>query len=225
MTISRIQIYGERCSGTNYIESLIKLNYDIEISYSYGWKHWMIDYSNLKMNDNTLFLVVVRNPYDQLRSLYYQPHHAPHHYKLSMNEFLRKKWLSYDGPTAHWFSDDENERFAIAKPEYIVEEEENVCILRNKKNKNFIDLEKHVENYVLINYEDLLFDYTQIGNLAKFGLRKKLPTFVPVELYKGDHNEKYTTKDYPILSIEDIIFINKSLDWELENLLGYQMSF
>ena len=39
--ISKVQIYGERCSGTNYLESLIKLNFNVEITWLYGWKHFL----------------------------------------------------------------------------------------------------------------------------------------------------------------------------------------
>ena len=30
---SKIQLYGERCSGTNYLENLINLNFDIESTF------------------------------------------------------------------------------------------------------------------------------------------------------------------------------------------------
>lgn len=33
MIIKYITIYGERCSGTNYLEELINLNFDVEITW------------------------------------------------------------------------------------------------------------------------------------------------------------------------------------------------
>ena len=34
-------IYGERCSGTNYLQNLIDINFsDVKITYKYGWKHF-----------------------------------------------------------------------------------------------------------------------------------------------------------------------------------------
>ena len=38
--IKYLTIYGERCSGTNYLENLIKINFDVEVKFDYGWKHF-----------------------------------------------------------------------------------------------------------------------------------------------------------------------------------------
>jgi hypothetical protein len=108
-------------------------------------KHWYIDFTKLSNNntDNTLFIVIVRNPYDQLRSLSLQPHHAPFHFEIGLSNFLRKKWLSYDlESTTNWLTPDS---WWLALPEYLIESEKNVCVLRNKKNKNFLGLQNKVK--------------------------------------------------------------------------------
>lgn len=33
--IKYFTIYGERCSGTNYLEQIIKLNFDVEVTWKY----------------------------------------------------------------------------------------------------------------------------------------------------------------------------------------------
>ena len=38
--IKKVTIYGERCSGTNYLEELIVSNFDVKITWEYGWKHF-----------------------------------------------------------------------------------------------------------------------------------------------------------------------------------------
>ena len=38
--LKKVTIYGERCSGTNYLENLLLLNFDIEIVWDYGSKHF-----------------------------------------------------------------------------------------------------------------------------------------------------------------------------------------
>jgi hypothetical protein len=39
--ITNIVIFGERCTGTNYLENIIKINFDIEFyKFKYGFKHF-----------------------------------------------------------------------------------------------------------------------------------------------------------------------------------------
>ena len=36
--ITQFTIFGERCSGTNYLEECILNNFDINVTWKYGWK-------------------------------------------------------------------------------------------------------------------------------------------------------------------------------------------
>ena len=38
--LKKYTIYGERCSGTNYLENIININFDVKITWEYGWKHF-----------------------------------------------------------------------------------------------------------------------------------------------------------------------------------------
>ena len=38
--LRKYAIYGERCSGTNYLENIININFDVKITWEYGWKHF-----------------------------------------------------------------------------------------------------------------------------------------------------------------------------------------
>lgn len=42
--ICKYTIYGERSSGTNYLENLITLNFDVTLTWKYGWKHFFLDF-------------------------------------------------------------------------------------------------------------------------------------------------------------------------------------
>jgi hypothetical protein len=89
--ISKFTILGERCSGTNYLEQLILKNFNIDITWEFGWKHAFThkNYpSNVKNNPNVLCLCIVRNPYDWIMSLWNQPHHIPYEYRNDFNRFL-----------------------------------------------------------------------------------------------------------------------------------------
>lgn len=39
--ITKCTIYGERCSGTNYLQNIITENFDVTITWEYGWKHFL----------------------------------------------------------------------------------------------------------------------------------------------------------------------------------------
>ena len=67
-------IYGERCSGTNYLKNIIDTNFDIEFTQKFGFKHFF-GFSDLTNTDDILFIGIVRNPYDYLNSLYFDQHH------------------------------------------------------------------------------------------------------------------------------------------------------
>ena len=45
--IKKVTIYGERCSETNYLEQLLINNFDIDITWKYGWKHFFGFHKNL----------------------------------------------------------------------------------------------------------------------------------------------------------------------------------
>ena len=38
--LKKFTIYGERCSGTNYLEKIINLNFDVNVTWEFGWKHF-----------------------------------------------------------------------------------------------------------------------------------------------------------------------------------------
>ena len=215
------QIYGERCSGTNYVEKLITENFNLVLIEG-THKHWYVnDYS--KLRGDTLVIVVVRNPYSFLSSLHLQPHHAPLHYGLSFSEFIRKEWVSYDSPDILplWFEEDMSIRETIAKPEWIVESEANVCRLRSSKLRNFLELEHHADNFCLLKYEELLLDRNNIRVLKKWGVTQRWNEIKPIVTYKGLGYKVYEPTKYDDIAVDDLQFINDNLDWELENKVGY----
>ena len=57
--INNITIYGERCSGTNYLEQLIINNFNCSVTYNYGWKHFFGMHS-LDDSDDTLFICITK---------------------------------------------------------------------------------------------------------------------------------------------------------------------
>jgi hypothetical protein len=77
--LTHYTILGERHSGTKLVEKIIKFNTNLLYDNQYGWKHGF-GFHNPELfinNTSTLFLCLVRNPYDWLLSFFKEPHHVP----------------------------------------------------------------------------------------------------------------------------------------------------
>lgn len=88
----RLTVFGERHSGTNFLEEVISQNLDVEVCFPHGWKHWWLnDSATIKQGlqgDPTLAVVIIiRNPIAWLLSMHTRPFHATGA-SLSFNGFL-----------------------------------------------------------------------------------------------------------------------------------------
>lgn len=228
-----VQIFGERCSGTNYIERLVRSNFDIQITSDYGFKHWFVpDVSPrsapnittdleqrrpLSDSSDTLFLFVFRNPYDWLRSCFGKPHHSHGSSFKDFGEFLRCKWTSGDTVQrcAYWRKDPQYGY-------YWIEEADSILHLRKLKISHFFEIQKLVNSYAVIRYEDYLRDPQEILNLAQgFHIAHK-EEIVDIKSYKGKGEETFSRSTYLPFSFEDFSYINETLDWSLEASIGYR---
>ena len=215
--MNRFTILGERCAGTNFLENIIKENFDLEITWDYGYKHFFghSDYSN---SDTTIFIGIVRDPIQWLCSFYKNPYHLPKNNTKNWNSFLTKEISSY------W---DKN------IPGNVEELMSDRNILTGKRYKNIFELRKikcnflletmpeKVNNYILIKYEDLINEYSKTLEVIarNFNLTPKYVNFKNVNTYKKSQN-KYVPKIHELpVRLKD--FVLKSLDKEVENKLGY----
>lgn len=236
--IRHVQIFGERCSGTNYLESLVRENFvDATITKDFGGKHWFIrgheprsranETTDLQCvrplddNDDTLFLVIVRNPYNWLRSIQTTPYHAWTHDSLPLNEFLRKPWVSSEvaavNPT--WTERDDGY--------YFIEEAASVLELRTLKLRHFHGLSEVVQNAVMIRYEDLAADHRLLARIAdRFEISLTDGPLRNVDTYFGGEDEATFNggRTYEPIADADLDHINRHLDWDVESLAGYSPS-
>lgn len=197
--IKYFTIYGERCSGTNYLENLIKQNFDIEITWKHGNKHFFGQNLHFMNSDNTLFICIVRDIYKWINSFFRELHHHPLRYSNidennKINKFLNDEWFSIndmDNNYKGW-----NKELMIDRNIFTGQRYKNIFELRHIKNKFIIDiLPKLVKNYILIRYEDLVLDFENTMNLIKSkGLKVKDNIEFPINIKKYK-NEKYYFKD------------------------------
>lgn len=65
--IKKFCVFGERCSGTTYLEMLIESNFNLERTDEFGLKHlWLL--TNFSNSDTTLFIGIERELLDWLDS-------------------------------------------------------------------------------------------------------------------------------------------------------------
>lgn len=213
--MKKIQIYGERCSGTNYLEDLINQNCDAIVTSEYGHKHMFNMMAKRKSpDDKAVYVFMYRNPYDWLRSLHMNPHHtSPEYWNLSFADFIRKKpWICdvYEGPGFVKEYDGVIERY-----------DGNVIDLRNNKNSILADM--WMTGYSTnIKYEDVRSNPE--GTLAALCTTLEIPMkglFQSVYTTRKEEDGTYKRKVYMKISKNDLDYINTHLDWMHETRIGY----
>lgn len=212
-------VMGERCSGTNFLENAILKNFEIELIWHYGYKHFFgfYNFKNknpiIKDDDDVLFLAIIREPVSWIDSLFNKKHHIPIENRNDIHKFLNNEFYSID--------DNENE---------IMEDRnyrngkryKNIFEMRYFKNHYLIQHKKRVKNFLLIRYEDLKNNYEGILKFIeeKYKLKRKSKVFIKINSYKGLGNKIYQEK--PIKFNNEIIKLIKSkLNIKQEKSLGY----
>ena len=210
-------IYGERCSGTNFLEKAIEENFDLKITWDYDFKHWFghHQFKNNEKEDETLFLGIIRNPINWIDSFFKKPYHLPLSNKKNIKNFLFNECCSFDDDTQNEIMLDRN---IITKKRY-----KNIFELRYTKNNYLIhNMPKNVKNYLLLRYEDLYDNYDLIlGYLEKkFKLIRKNTDFKKIVNYKGKEDTLFIKKNIKLKKKHVEIIIN-NLNKDQEHGLGY----
>ena len=186
--LKKIVIYGERCSGTNYLEELLLLNFDVEIIITFGHKHFF-GFENLTGNDDILFIGIVRNLVDWINSLYRNPYHLPSELTKDIESFLNNSFYSiYDDNSEIW-----NDRNLETYERY-----KNIFESRHIKNKFLVEkMPTKVKNYCLITYDNLIENFVDVMNKIKdYHLPVKSNINFPLNTYnyKKNVNEVFYKK-------------------------------
>jgi len=220
--IKNVQIYGERCSGTNYLEDLIATNFDINITWKYGWKHFF-GFNDISNSNDTLFICIVRNPFYWMNSLYKDRHHLHNTICKDINGFLNEHIWSCKNNLLP--IETENNEIMEDRHIYTNKRYKNIFELRYTKLKYLLhDLPKKVKHYIFIRYEDLKDNFEQTMNKIKnCGLIIKNNIEFPINSnkYKNKPNEKYIPKTENYIVSKEIILNHPNFDFFYELKLGY----
>jgi hypothetical protein len=216
--IKKYTILGERCSGTNYLEELIKINFNITYTSEYGPKHFFgfYDFKKSESEDETLFIGIVRHPIYWLDSFFKEQHHIPNKPK-PIHAFLFDEFYSiYDNKTII-----ENDLNYLTKNKY-----KNIFEMRFLKNYYLINtMPNNVKNYILINYENLRDNtFSILSSIEdKFCLTRKNTIYQNIKYYKKEEDKLYKKKEIIIsLNYQYLSIINLNKIQEAK--LGYNIS-
>lgn len=225
--ISKVQIYGERSSGTNYLEQLMKKNIpSLIFTNEYGWKHFFPPLT-FPTSEQCLFVVIYRDLFDWTRSFYLQPHHVHKSIrKLSFSKFIRSEWhCVYDKQSnTHPTEELYMQEMMFERDPNTGNRFQNILSMRSSK-INALELLKEKVNYVeYVRYEELKKNPEQfIQHLIE---KYNLPTYQKFEdiiTYKGNTQEVFKQKKYFDFKKADLKFIVENLDLQLERQIGYHI--
>lgn len=209
--IDRYTIYGERHSGTNFLEQCIKQTFGLELTYFYGFKHWFgftrPETIRYHAKYPVLFIGIVRNPYQWLQAFYNAPHHVPNHNSVHFDTFLTNEWYSHDNNRQE-IMQDRNFNTMPNPRRY-----KNIFELRKEKNKYLLEIMPIIaQNYVLFSYDSFIKNQKNYLNILqhRFFLKRV-----------GDPPEVMDKPKYQISRPEIKDLIDNNIDWSVEEPLGF----
>ena len=203
--IDKFVIYGERHSGTNFLEQCFKQTFDLDRTEYYGNKHffgWAKPETISFRGKHTLFIGIVRNPYDWIMAMNRLPHHVPKQ-NIGLPQMLLNEWYSVLGGNEIL-----TDRNYTSKNRY-----KNIFELRKTKLLFLVEIMPVIaSNYILLSYEEFIHNHYFILNLIghRYNLHKANKTAPPGQIKKR-------------LVPDDIKkIIDDNIDWNVEKLVGYE---
>lgn len=234
--ITKYTIYGERCSGTNYLEDIISKNFNVEITWRYGWKHFfghnITDKTNnletdIKNADDVLFICIVRDIIPWINSLYKTPHHVNDEIKKDFNKFIHNEIY-----TPHWTRKYKKEDIVPMELLNYIEDRNfntdkrynNIFELRYNKIMYMTEtLPKIAKNYIFIRYEDLIENFEKVINQIKeIGLEPKSNINFPLNSKDYKNNPKQKISFNKLITVDKTKIIkNNNYNSIIEKKIGY----
>jgi len=241
MNITNFTILGERCSGTNFLEEAMVTNFNMSYNAVYGNKHFFClnPYpTDKQLTNNTLFIGIIRNPIYWLNSFSKELYHIPDVNKKNLSVFLFNEFYSVLQNDTNNNNNNKNNTFmstTFNKTDKINVRDLNY--ITGKKYKNIFEMRKlknyflmnimplKVDNYILINYEDLLYNYeiTLQKMKDKFSLQVKndSDSFIKIAKYKKSDKYQFVKQREISFTPQVVDLLWQHLDMEQEKKLGY----
>jgi hypothetical protein len=234
-------IFGERNSGTNYLEKLIARNIDglTPVPRNFGWKHGGLDrrwwapdhrpqplHDHARQADEVLFVVIFRSPLHWLLSMHRLPHHAPFHMQVPLSVFLRMEWADYYNESAPGddIHPDPEARFALGRARNLIERFPSIFDLRREKIARFLAMASQLPRVAFVNYESVITAPDRfLGTMATLTGRQRLPLTSVDETKFGAG--QFQQREGETVAPHDLEYVASRLCWYHEHLAGYTADF
>ena len=206
-------IIGERHSGTNFLQKTIEQNFDLSITWDYGFKHWMgFNDEKIKNANNTIFFCISRNVFDWCTAMHQEPHHVKHMKIKGKKQFLTETWHSeHISPTLGEIIEDRNYKTG--------KKYKNIFELRSMKLKYMHSVKRIQNNTYNLTYENLCDNYdNEINKISEVCNLKKIEHVTKLVVKKSQPSKN-------LLRYELVDLITTNTDWEAEELWGYKNDF
>jgi hypothetical protein len=206
--IFRYTIYGERHSGTNFLEQCFKQKFNLDLTYFYGFKHWMgfAKPERIAYDRHVLFTGIVRHPYDWIAAFYSLPHHVPKQHTETIERFLTSEWYSVDYHGKEIMQDrDYTTGNRPIRYRNIFHMRKEKCIYLSQI------MPVLASNYILISYDSFLYNHKNYLNIIRDRFNLKIFGNPPAPI------------DKPKIQLDKKIkkIIDDNIDWSVEASLGY----
>jgi hypothetical protein len=222
-----LQLFGERCSGTNFVAQLLRRNaWRLSPTDRFGWKHGFVDEVRGPAED-TAFLLVVRDPFDWAQSLWRQPWHAAAPLRdATFSDFLRMEWHCEWGRDMELAKGDPrigsemlHERDPATGERFV-----DILALRAAKLRAHLSLRDRVRRFSVAQYERVAAEPRAFCRefCAEHGIAR-WPWFRPVRTFKGG-TDPFVPKPREPMRRDDVLHIASRLDAALEREVGYDVA-
>ncbi|WP_147457627.1 hypothetical protein [Paracoccus alkanivorans] len=225
--MTQVCVRGIFRSGTNFLKSLLEINYDVKVKYdSYGWKHYFFPAINEKTTviyPNQPCVFIARNPFLSLTSLYnYFESNKRNAEKVdtsSFKSFIREDIIIHDGGNKSsprlWFP--------------------NPVVMWAQINHNAVTSAKSMpERAIFIKYEDLISSPEHVTLLVakNFSLPSTRSDFVVPEkrlkkLHENTHNSEnfFTNEKFNKAAVEPEEYMKNFDNDDLDHIIKSVPSF
>lgn len=211
MPINKFSIIGERCSGTKFLEHVMKHSFRLEqvkgTTATIDHKHWMQPENfTQRSTEDILYIGIIRDPIQWLCSFYSNKWHIPGHMKYDCNKFLTDEWYSIN-------DEGDYQEIMHDRHPYTKERFKNIFELRKVKAK-FLqeDMRNLVKNYVFVRYEDLLDNMSVV--------LKQISDIIGQPIIESSES-LVSRPSYHCFSEDIMRIIKDNIDRETEFKLGY----
>lgn len=248
--VNRISILGERHSGTNYVEMLLRRNLDSRYTIEpvfFEFKHsFQLYNSSNPLCDSdrasrTLVVIVVRNPYDWALAMHRVCYHCRSRESMPFEQFVSSPWEAPAGSPSVLANETQDYERDVFNGDRVFP---NIMRVRAAKYANFFDVARRYANgHELVRHEDILLPVGAAGWLQGLAYKHGIQMAHNAPKHVAEYKQEPDTVFHPRQHAETSLYLNRKvlrqradlasavtlikayLDKDVEGRLGYPILY